>query len=174
MHARWVHVSECRVGYLTARIARYELHRQLVRKLRLRGLNALFAMRTTLAVGDSAIVATAQGTGVRRAAASVVRLTVFAVPRKRASVTAAGRHPHAGRRSGGSAGACAPRARVRRDEGTPPRPVRSVCSLPMGPQALQHEQESPRVSRSFTPPAGAAGDDDDDESVSPARVRACV
>jgi uncharacterized protein YbjQ (UPF0145 family) len=115
-------------------------------------------------------------TGHRGAPRCCVRRTTdrIAVPRKRASVAAAGRHPHAGRRSGGSARACAPRARVRRDEGTPSRPVRSVCSLPMGPQALQHEQESPRVSRSFTPPAGAAGDDDDDESVSPARVRACV
>ena len=42
----------------------YELHRQLIRKLRLRGCNCLFSLRTSVAVGEGYVIGTAQGTAV--------------------------------------------------------------------------------------------------------------
>eukprot|EP00698_Gefionella_okellyi_P005620 TRINITY_DN150_c0_g4_i1.p1 TRINITY_DN150_c0_g4~~TRINITY_DN150_c0_g4_i1.p1 ORF type:complete len:945 (+),score=179.05 TRINITY_DN150_c0_g4_i1:339-2837(+) len=43
----------------------YEVHRQLVRKLRLRGCNALFGLKTSVAVSDGYIIGFAQGTAYR-------------------------------------------------------------------------------------------------------------
>lgn len=42
----------------------YDLHRQLVYKLKVQGMNALFGLRFQLTVGDSLIVALATGTAV--------------------------------------------------------------------------------------------------------------
>jgi hypothetical protein len=42
----------------------YDLHKQLVYKMRLLGMNACFGVRTQLCVGDESIVAVLQGTAV--------------------------------------------------------------------------------------------------------------
>jgi hypothetical protein len=42
----------------------YDLHKQLLYKLRLLGMNAVFGLKTQLCVGDSIVIAAIQGTAV--------------------------------------------------------------------------------------------------------------
>lgn len=42
----------------------YELHRLLINKLRVKGMNGIFGLRSTLAVGEKLITLIATGTGV--------------------------------------------------------------------------------------------------------------
>ncbi len=42
----------------------YELHRQLLNKLKVKGMNALFGLKMSLSISDRVMVATASGTGV--------------------------------------------------------------------------------------------------------------
>jgi hypothetical protein len=58
VHSHAVAVSEL-VPFLE-----YDLHKQLLYKLRLLGMNAVFGMKTQLCIGDGIVVAMIQGTAV--------------------------------------------------------------------------------------------------------------
>ena len=51
----------------------YELHRQLYNKLKVKGMNAIFGLKTSFSMSDRLMVATATGTGVFLAALSPPR-----------------------------------------------------------------------------------------------------
>ena len=42
----------------------YELHRQLLNKLKVKGMNAIFGLKISLSISDRIMIATALGTGV--------------------------------------------------------------------------------------------------------------